>query len=238
MGWDDIPHLTKEQKEKMLAALPPHEREARSKGTPSLGAGAIYPVPESDFVVDDFKIPDHWARVYGMDVGWNRTAVPWGAWDKDNDVIYLYSEHYRGQAEPSIHAEAIKSRGLWIPGVIDPAARGRNQRDGYQLLEDYKNLGLDVEVAFNGVESGIYEVWQRLSTGRLKVFRSMSNWLYEFRLYRRDEKGRIVKENDHLMDATRYLVMSGLDRAKVKPVEETRTSQIDYYSGYSQGWMG
>ena len=100
------------------------------------------------------------------------------------------------------------------------------------------NLGLDVEVAFIGVESGIYEVWQRLSTGRLKVFRSMSNWLYEFRLYRRDEKGRIVKENDHLMDATRYLVMSGLDRAKVKPVEETRTSQIDYYSGYSQGWMG
>ncbi len=25
-------------------------------------------------------------------------------------------------------------------------------------------------------------------------------------MYRRDEKGRIVKENDHIMDATRYLV--------------------------------
>jgi hypothetical protein len=63
------------------------------------------------------------------------------------------------------------------------------------------------------VETGIYDVWQRLSSGRLKVFRGMKNWLSEFRLYRRDDKGRVVKDNDHLMDATRYLVMSGISRA-------------------------
>jgi hypothetical protein len=38
----------------------------------------------------------------------------------------------------------------------------------------------------------------------------------EYRLYRRDEKGRIVKANDHLMDATRYAVRSGLTRAKTQ----------------------
>ena len=238
MGWEDVPHLSDLQKSEMLASLPPHERDARSKGIPQLGAGAIYPVEESFIRVDDFDIPVHWPRVYGMDVGWNRTAVVWGAWNRETDTIYIYSEYYRGQAEPSLHAEAVKARGLWIPGVIDPASRGRSQRDGFQLLEDYKNLGLDVEVAFNGVESGIYQVWQRLSTGRLKVFKSLPSWCSEFRLYRRDEKGRIVKENDHLMDATRYLVMSGLDRAKTKPVEEVAKNQIDYYSGYSQGWMG
>jgi hypothetical protein len=32
----------------------------------------------------------------------------------------------------------------------------------------------------------------------------LQNWLSEFRIYRRDEKGKIVKQNDHLMDATRY----------------------------------
>lgn len=32
--WDDAPHLTTEQKEKLWAALPPHQREARSKGVP------------------------------------------------------------------------------------------------------------------------------------------------------------------------------------------------------------
>ncbi len=57
-----------------------------------------------------------------------RTAAVWGAWDRDDDVLYVYSEHYRGQAEPVIHAESIRSRGQWIPGVIDPASRGRGRR--------------------------------------------------------------------------------------------------------------
>ena len=235
--WDDAPHLSDEVKKELWNSIPPFQRDARSKGVPQLGAGAIYPVPESDFVVDDFQIPDHWPRAYGMDVGWNRTANAFGALDRESDTLYIYNEHYRGQAEPSIHVEAIKARGAWIPGVIDPASRGRTQRDGQQLLQDYIDLGLDLEVAFNGVESGLYEVWQRLSTGRLKVFRSCQNWLSEYRLYRRDEKGAVVKSNDHIMDATRYLVMSGIERAKVKPSDKASTQQ-EYYNGSSGGWMG
>lgn len=236
--WDDAPHLSKETKEMLWKSIPPFQRDARSKGIPQLGAGAIYPVPESDFVVDDFKIPDHWLKVYGMDVGWNRTAAPWGAWDRENDIVYLFSEYYRGSAEPSIHAEAIKARGSWIPGAIDPAARGRSQKDGEQLLQLYLELGLDITVADNSVETGIYEVWQRLSTGRLKVFRSMSNWLFEFRLYRRDEKGRIVKVNDHLMDATRYLIKSGLELARLKPeTSPDDEERFDGNSGEGSGWM-
>lgn len=235
LGFDDAPHLSEESKAKLLAAFPPHERDARSKGTPQLGSGAIYPVPESDFVIDDIPIPDHWPRVYGLDVGWNRTAAPWGAWDRESDIIYLYSEHYRGQAEPSIHAEAINARGDWIPGVFDPAARGRSQIDGQQLLQKYVDLGLNLEQAINSVESGIYEVWSRLSTGRLKVFRSLGNWLQEFRLYRRNDKGQIVKEKDHLMDATRYLIMSGLARAKTKPAPIGRNAH--HGSGMPGGWM-
>lgn len=235
--WDDAAHLTQAVKDELWAEIPPFQRDARSKGVPQLGAGAIYQVPESDYVVDDFPIPAHWPRAYGQDVGWNRTAVAWGALNRDTDTLYLISEHYRGQAEPSIHAEAIKARGDWIPGVMDPAARGRSQMDGKQLLQSYIDLGLDLEVAFNGVESGIYEVWQRLSTGRLKVFKSMSNWLFEVRLYRRDEKGHIVKTNDHLMDATRYLVMSGLERAKVKPVDKPAINVEYQIGGEGQGWL-
>lgn len=234
--WDDAPHLTDLMKSELLASIPPFQRDARSKGIPQLGSGAIYPVPESDFVVPDMQIPDHWPRAYALDVGWNKTAATFAAWDRESDTVYLYSEHYRGQAEPSIHAEGIRARGEWIPGVIDPASRGRSQQDGQQLLQKYIDLGLDLDTAMNAVESGIYEVWTRLSTGRLKVFKSMTNWLQEFRLYRRDEKGRIVKSNDHLMDATRYLVMSGLARAKVKPVSKPKP-QSDYYAG-STGWMG
>jgi hypothetical protein len=48
------------------------------------------------------------------------------------------------------------------------------------------------------------------------VFRTLQNFLSEYRLYRRDEKGRIIKAKDHLMDDLRYLVMSGRAAAKVK----------------------
>lgn len=216
-GWDDVPHLSQADKDEMFAKLAPHQRDARTKGIPSLGSGAIYPVPESEIVVPDFVLPDYYRRAYGLDVGWNRTAAVWGAHDPDTDVAYLYAEHYRGQAEPSIHADAIRARGDWIYGAIDPASRGRSQKDGEQLMQTYTDLGLSIYPAINAVESGIYDTWQRLSTGRLKVFKSLQNWLSEYRQYRRDEKGRIVKQNDHLMDATRYYVMSGMDLGRVQP---------------------
>jgi hypothetical protein len=233
--WDDAPHLTDDQKKKLWASLPPHQRDARSKGVPQLGSGAIYPVPESEFVIKPLEggIPDWWPRVYSLDVGWKRTAALWGAHDVQSDVVYLYSEHYQGNAEPAIHANAIRARGEWIPGVIDPAARGRGQKDGERLMENYIDLGLDLTAADNSVEAGIYRVWQRLSTGRLKVCENLVNWLSEFRVYRRDENGKIVKENDHLMDDTRYLEMSGIERA-IHELDAMSMYEGQSYDGYNQ----
>lgn len=205
--WDDVPHLSAEQKADLLRDLPPYQRDARSKGVPQLGSGAIYPVPESDIVCAPFDIPSFWPRAYALDVGWNRTAAIWGAHDRDSDTLYLYSEHYRGQAEPAVHAEAIKARGAWMNGTIDPASRGRGQRDGQQLFQNYIDLGLTLVPAKNGVEAGIMEVLERMSSGRLRVFSTLQSWLAEYRICRRDDHGKIVKKNDHLMDATRYLVV-------------------------------
>lgn len=238
--WDHAPHLSTEEKEELWKEIPPYQRDARSKGIPQLGSGAIYPVPESDIVIPAFEIPAHWPKFFGLDVGWKRTAAGFYALDRDADVVYRYSEHYMGQAEPVIHAEAIKARGAWIPGVIDPAARGRSQHDGLQLFQKYRDLGLDVEVAKNSVESGIYEVYQRMTTGRFKVFENCQNWRFEFRLYRRDDKGRIVKEHDHAMDEMRYGIVSGLARAKSKPNDKPKPDG-DEFGGFGRfnggGWM-
>jgi phage terminase large subunit-like protein len=234
-GWDDVPHLSQATKAELLAAMPPHQRDARSRGLPLLGAGAIYPVPEDDYLIDPHEIPPHWLRAYGLDVGWNRTAAVWGAYDRETDRWTLYHEHYRGQAEPSVHAQAIKAPGDWIAGVIDPAARGRSQVDGEQLLQDYLDLGLKLDPAENAVESGLYQVWERLSSGRLKVFRSLSNLRKELRLYRRDEKGHIVKKDDHACDALRYLVVSGKDVAK--PVPVPKAAREGRGRGGAGSWM-
>lgn len=221
-GWDDVPHLDADTKARMLAEAETHLIEARSKGVPSIGSGAIYPIPESEIVVDDFAIPAHWPRAYGLDVGWNCTAGVFGAIDREADVVYLYSLHYQGKQEPSSHVAGIHSRGEWMRGVIDPASRGRSQKDGEQLLEAYVELGLNLIPADNSRESGLYVVHQRLATGRLKVFKSLKPWLAEYRIYRRDEKGHVVKEKDHAMDATRYLIVSGLDVATADLAQEAQ----------------
>jgi hypothetical protein len=223
----------------------PHERAARTQGVPSLGSGVIYPVPEEDILCDPMEFPPYYRFVYALDVGWSRTAGLWGAMDPESGVLYLWSEHYRGQAEPPIHAEAIKSRGTWIPGVIDPAARGRSQDDGQALLTQYHGLGLNLIPADNRVESGIYEVWTRLSTGRIRVFKTLQNFRSEYRIYRRDQKGKIVKDNDHLMDCLRYMVMSGLSLAAQRPYDQALSMmrvgrkaqhQVEY-SPMQQAWQ-
>ena len=230
-GWSDVPHLTEQDKKELIDSLHPHQRDARTKGIPSLGAGAIYPVQEEDVTCEPFRIPEHFAKVYGLDVGWKKTAAIWGAWDRDSDIIYCYSEHYRGQAEPSIHASAVKARGKWIPGNIDWA--GSNQSNGDRIMTLYEDEGLNLFKANKAVEAGLLEVYQRLSTGRLKLFSTLQHTFIEYRIYRRSEKGKIVKENDHLMDALRYLVM-GLENASIKPIKTPEVNVVvgDSIAGY------
>jgi phage terminase large subunit-like protein len=237
IGWDDAPHLSAKDKELLFSLMPPYQRDARTKGIPQLGSGAIYPIPEMDILVDPFEIPDFWPRSYAMDVGWNATSAVWGAIDREGETAYLYSEYLRGQAEPPIHAEAVKSRGEWIPGTIDPASRGRGQADGFQLLVQYQDLGLDLSIADNSVEAGLYKVWTDLSIGKLKVFKTLSSWLEEYRIYRRDEKGKVIKEKDHLMDCTRYWRMSGQDIAIVKPAQDEFYGPPNQFRGNQDGWM-
>lgn len=231
-GWAETPHLTEEAKEALWATIPIYQRQARSEGIPELGAGAIYPLEVRDVTVPDMAvIPDHWARVYGMDFGWNWTAAVWGAWNRDTDVVYIYRCYKRGHAEPIVHADAIKGNDPWIPGVCDPAGATSGQLDGYKALDVYRSLGLNIEKASNSVESGILEVWNRLSSGRLKFFASLSELIAEYSLYRRESTGRVHKENDHCLDGLRYLCVSGLQRAIPKGPNKTKPQELVYEVG-------
>lgn len=204
-GWNDVPHLSEEAKKKFLVSVPKHERAARTTGIPTIGEGLIYQVEIEELLCDPFKIPDYWPKGYALDVGWNRTAALWGAVDRDSDTLYIYSEHYMGEASPAAHASAIKGRGEMV-GFIDPASRGRAQHDGAQLLQLYRDEGLNLLLADNAVEAGIFDVYQRMISGQIRIFGSLGNLLKELPMYRRDAHGKVVKKNDHLMDCLRYLV--------------------------------
>ena len=92
--------------------------------------------------------------------------------------------------------------------------------------------------AMNTVEAEIYTVWQLMSSGKLKVFRSLANWLSEFRLYQRDKDGNILKQNDHLMDCTRYFVMSAQEHMSIKAEPDYDQPRQTYSPGERNfAWM-
>ncbi len=226
IGWDDVPWLDDQTKAEILASTPPHLRATVSRGVPTIGSGAIYPIPLDDILCEPFEIPKYYKHLYGMDVGWRYTAAAFGAHDPNTDILYVYGEYVGEKKVPEINAAAIKRVASdWMPGVIDPASAQSNQFDGSKLVREYRSLGLRLRLADNSIEDGIQKVWSRLETGKLKFFSSTTrNLQNEYLIYRRDNKGKIVKENDHCMDALRYMVNS-IHLAAAKP---SHTSTMAY----------
>ena len=208
VSWDDAPHLSEEDKETMKAEMPPNELDARTKGLPALGSGRIYPLTEDDIVCTPFKIPDYFPRAYGLDFGWNNTAALWIAQDPTSQVKYLYAEYKKGKVTDSEHVHAIRQRGDGLIGAADPSGGGRRD-DGKMRIDYFRSLGLDLQPGYNGITTGIAQVYTELSSGMLKVFSNLEMFLDEFRVYRYDAKdpNKVARnQDDHLQDTLRYLI--------------------------------
>jgi hypothetical protein len=222
-AWQDAPHLGEKERAEMLAATPMYLRDARSKGIPSMGSGAVYPYAVEQIKCEPFRIPDHFRRGFSLDDGWNVTSVGFWAYDPDQDILYRIAELYLKEHKPDQVARMVETRGKWLPGVGDAAAR---TRDGDQVIAIYQRYLPKMNLADKEVEAGIYDVTMRLATGRLKIFSTCQNALWEYQRYRRDEKGKIVKQNDHAMDDTRYACRpSAIQRMIAKPVQSILPSQ-------------
>lgn len=219
----DAAHYTKEQADAIVATYPPHERDARAKGIPTLGSGRIFPLAEESISIDAFEIPAHWVQIGGIDFGWDHpTAAIRLAWDRDNDCVYVTNAYRLKEATPVIHASSLKAWADWLPWAWPHDGLQHDKGSGDQLADLYRSNGLEMlhqratfEDGTNGVEAGLMDMLERMQTGRLKVFRHLTEWFEEFRLYHRKD-GKVVKEADDLMAATRYALMMKRE-AKTKP---------------------
>ena len=214
MTIDDAEHYTPEQREAIIASYPAHEREARAKGIPTLGSGIIFPVLEDSITVEPFKIPDFWKIIAGIDFGWDHpTGAAKLAYDADNDVVYVVADYGESETTPVIHAASLKPWGEWIPWAWPHDGLQHDKGSGDQLAQQYKDNGLNMlheratwEDGTNGVEAGVQDMLERMQTGRWKVFSTCQKWLGERRMYHRKD-GKIVKERDDVISASRYAYM-------------------------------
>jgi len=226
IGWDDVPeeHLSAKYKKETRASYLPHEIDARTKGIPRLGSGKVWPVDSDTFVVPDFDPPAHWPRIAAVDPGFNHpTGLLRGAYDMENDALYVYGEYRKNMEHLAVHCEAIMRGGAWVPCVIDPA--GANIDDGDRVYAQYvKNLRNPCFRAEKGITKGLQEVYDRMLDGRFFVMKSCRMWIGEYNIYSRDERGRIIESTEQhhfdLMACTRYLAL-GIKYAKQKPLNWT-----------------
>lgn len=230
-GWEDVPHISETDKEALISKYQPYEIEARTKGIPALGDGAVYPIPSSDVSVPWFEIPEDWPRAYGFDYGHKRTAAVFAARDPNTDVIYIYDEYVRSEAEYAVHADALCRRGAkWQWGASESSLISHNS--GTKLIDIYiRDYGLNLLAAQKDVELGIATVGSAFQTGRLKIFETCKETLKEKDLYHREQtvngQTKIKKKWDDLMDALRYLMMEADHIFIINP--EYINDYDDYY---------
>jgi len=235
MTIDDAMHYTPEQRARIIASYPAHEREARAKGVPTMGSGLIFPVTDESISIAPFPIPTHWPLIIGIDFGWSHpTAATLIAWDRDSDIIYVCAEYAASETVPALTAVAIKPWGAWVPVAWPHDGLQHDKGSGEQLKEQYKSHGLNMlkdkathppaqgeeeGTGGNGVEAGLMDMYERMITGRWKVFTTCTKWMEEKRMYHRED-GKVVKLMDDVISSSRYAYMMRR-KAKTKPATNT-----------------
>ncbi len=243
MSLDEAEHFDAESRRKALESYLPHEREARSKGIPMLGEGAVYQVSEELITEDAFEIPAWWPILIAMDFGWSDhpTAAVKLAWDRDNDCVHIVAIYKQSKQPLAVYAAGIKAMGDH-PVAWPHDGLQHDKSSGVQIAQLYKQAGLRMlsehaqfsDDRKNGTEAAVWDALARMQTGRLKVARHLVQWFEEFRSYHRKD-GKVVAEFDDLMKATHY----GLMMLRYATAGEAAPQKQDRYSRRRQrlSWM-
>jgi phage terminase large subunit-like protein len=217
MSLEDADHYTPEQRARIIEQYPEHEREARAFGRPILGSGMVFPVTETAVRIEPLQLPQHWARLVGLDFGWDHpTAAAWLAWDRDTDTVYVYKTYRAAKTTIAVHTANIRSTASWIPVAWPHDGYQHDKQAGKSIRDLYKEAGLnmlprhatfkDEDISSFSFEAGIADMLDRMQTGRFKVFSNCTEFFSEFRAYHRKD-GKVVKEMDDTISAIRYGIM-------------------------------
>jgi len=219
----DNPYLPKGFIESVVRSLSPAQVKLYVDCIIEYAEGAVYP-EFLTYLVDGFKIPDHWERYLAHDPGVrDPSAVLLCALDPENRVLYAYKEFYKTDLVLTDVALNIKKmisdipNGMLRPMLIDPSANQRSKINA-RTYKQQMNLehGLIFTDAKNALIDGIFKTRDLMQQGKIKIFRELIMTIKEGCEYRyANEKEINMKKNpgdkpldkdNHLMDCLRYIV--------------------------------
>ena len=185
-------------------------RERYIEGKWAVADGIIYTQWDDKYIIDEFIEPE-WCEWYiSMDYG-TLNPCSMGLWCITDKKAVRVAEYYydarkegfsRTDEEHYTHLKKLAGDKDIQQVIIDPSAAS--------FIECVRRHGyFNVRKANNDVLGGIHRTSTLIKEGRILVNRSCKGFLKEIKLYRWDEKAHtdtVLKEHDHAMDDTRYLV--------------------------------
>lgn len=151
---------------------------------------------DPDISVIDILAPIDW--------GWTNPAASYRVRKSADRHYYFDKEFYKTNQTTSQIVEYVKSL---QPNKVypDPAEPDR--------LEEARRAGLNVREVTKDIEAGISCVQELFKQGRVHIHSSCVNLIWELETYsypdkkpERNESEEPIKENDHAMDAMRYVL--------------------------------
>ncbi len=210
--WDDVSHLSDDWKASMISEwkiADPANIEARTRGIAAMGSGRVFPIDESFVVVPRVQIPIFWKKNYGMDPGQANFAMVWLTQDPNTGVIYVYDEYKNGKVIYLLHAQAVKDRGEWLVGGIDPHEAVKPRDTGETVQSYFESLGLNLISARGDPDALRARIRAMFDAGSLKIMDSCPELIKEIRTYRydQDDPNKIARgQEDHRIDALIYAI--------------------------------
>lgn len=219
----DSPHFPRQEWERAKRDMPAKVFSRKYGGIFTPLEGLVYEDFDADTMEQPLlRVPEEWDRIMGIDHGHSQGHPA--------AVSIWASPNFHDKRSPVWKVGELKKSGLLLsqlwggasrlfpftgrPRVIyaDPAAAQENA-ELRQLVG-----GIPIKAGINAVDWGIEQIQGLMKTKRLLLAQGHCNQTKdEYTTYARDEKDRIIKENDHLCDADRYALATHM-----KPAREIR----------------
>lgn len=193
--------------------------------------GLIYEEFDADTMDIPFpfeRVPEAWQKIAGIDHGHSEGHPA--------AVSFFACENFDNPRAPIWKVGEVKAHGLLLAelwkraeGIMtsfvgqvnqfyaDPSAAQENAELKVIMRSStaYDFSRARINAGINAVDWGIEQVQGLMKRGRFRLAKGRcSQTKDEFSVYSRDEKHRIIKESDHLMDADRYALATHLKPAQ------------------------
>lgn len=208
----DSPFFPKEEWDRAKRDMPDKVFRRKYGGLFTPLEGLVYDLFDADTMEQHLdSVPEKWQRIGGIDHG-HTAGHPaaigiWASENFDNPTCPVWKVgEFKGHGllMTELWAKATKLMEFTGPVRVwyaDPSAAQEN-------AELRRIAGANItrlNGAINAVDWGIEQVQGLMKTGRYRLAKGRcAQTKDELSVYARDEKDRIIKESDHLLDADRY----------------------------------